>query len=621
MWNNYLFLVVIIPLIAALANLIFPKLIKKILTFVAVLLTLIFSIKIFVAGSLSYSILNTQVFQTDALSNFILLFINILSLIILIYSLKNVDEKFESKYFLLFPLVVSFANGAVISANIIAFICFWGLSGLLIYLIGILKGEISAESSRKSFIIMGSSDVLLIIGVVIIAIKQLILNGSGMFDISFANIFNVSLFDIQISLSGGLSYLAFFCILLAAFAKAGAFPMHTWLPDYAKDSPIEGVALVPAAMDKLLGIYLLARLMMNLFTIPFFIRGIVMILGAFTVIIAVMMALIQHNGRKLLGYHAVSQVGYMVLGISTGNPIGIIGGLFHMVNNAIYKSSLFLSFGSVEKQTGTADLDDMGGLARKMPWTFLAAIIGALSISGIPPLNGFFSKWMVYQGILETASQQGTIWQIIINTCLVLAVFGSALTLASFIKFIHAIFLSKLPKKYNDVKEVCFINWFANNLLALLCVIFGVLAFALPVKMFLLPILPAGTMLSDILLGFYSTKVIMFLFVISIILGTIIYLIFRKIRFDDEYVGTKPTTEAHRLTGVDFYNEIKEMRPFRQIYKLAEKKYFDIYNWYENFLFGFGDVLHKLHTGLLHTYAMWMLAGLVIVTLILVNAL
>ncbi|MEA2103973.1 MAG: proton-conducting transporter membrane subunit [Candidatus Cloacimonadota bacterium] len=621
MWNNYLFLVVIIPLIVALVNLVVPKLIKKVLTFAGVLLTLIFSIKAFVAGSLSFSILNTQVLHTDSLSNFILLFVNILSLIILIYSLKNVDKKFESKYFLLFPLVVSFANGAVISANIIAFICFWGLSGLMLYLFGLLKGEVSTESSNKSFIIIGGSDVLLIIGIAIIAIKQLMLNGSGIMGISFANIFSLNLFDIHLTLSSGLSYVAFFCILLAAFAKAGAFPMHTWVPDYAKDAPIESVALIPAAMDKLLGIYLLARIMMGLFTIPFFIRGIVMILGAFTLITAVMMALVQHNGRKLLGYHAVSQVGYMVLGISTGNPIGIIGGLFHMVNNAIYKSSLFLSFGSVEKQTGTADLDDMGGLARKMPWTFLAALIGALSISGIPPLNGFFSKWMVYQGILETASRHGTIWQIIINTCLVLAVFGSALTLASFIKFIHAIFLSKLPKKYDDVKEVPFVNWFANNLLTLLCVIFGVLAFAVPVKIFILPILPAGTLLEDILLGFYSTKVIMFLFAISIILGAVIYLIFKKVRFDEVYVGTKPTTEANRVTGVDFYNEIKEMSPFRQIYKMAEKKYFDIYKWFEDFSFGFGEIFHKLHTGLLHTYAMWMLAGLVIVTLILVNAL
>jgi len=175
--------------------------------------------------------------------------------------------------------------------------------------------------------------------------------------------------------------------------------------------------------------------MNTLFIYPFAIRAIVMILGALTIIIAVMMALVQHNGRKLLGYHAVSQVGYMVLGIGTGTPIGIIGGLFHMVNHAIYKSSLFLSFGSVEKRTGTPELDKLGGLAKKMPLTFIAALIGALSISGVPPFNGFFSKWMVYQGVLVSASQQGRIWQIVLNVCFVLAIFGSALTLASFINF------------------------------------------------------------------------------------------------------------------------------------------------------------------------------------------
>ena len=604
MLNNYLVLVVLIPVITTIINIFSPKILKKILTFAGVSSTLYFSIRIFSAGNLSFPMLNGIVLQSDSLSNFILLFINILSLIILIYSLKNVKPEFESKFFLLFPLTVGFCNGVAVSANIIAFLIFWGLSGLVVYLFGLLKGKVAAESSRKAFIIIGSSDVLLLLGLILMQ--------------SFAKTNNM--FIMNVPLVGTLSYIAFFCLLLAAFAKAGAFPMHTWVPDFAKDAPIESVALLPAALDKLLGIYLLARIMMSLFQIPFFINGIVMILGAFTVIMAVMMALIQHNGRKLLGYHAVSQVGYMVLGIGTGNPIGIVGGLFHMVNNAIYKSNLFLSFGSVEKRTKTADLDEMGGLARKMPLTFVAALIGALSISGVPPFNGFFSKWMVYQGVLKTASQQNHIWQIILNICLVLAVFGSALTLASFMKFIHSIFLSKLPKKLENIKEISFNNWFANLLLSLLCIIFGIFAFAIPVKMFIIPILAPGTTLQNILLGFYSSSTIVFLFVVSIILGLIIYLIFKKVRFDDEYVGTMPTTEANRITGVEFYSDIRNMNPFKKIYNWAERKYFDIYKWGTDVTVSGGNIFSKLHTGLLHTYAIWLLAGMVIVTIILISA-
>src|SRR4030043_1255511 len=105
-----------------------------------------------------------------------------------------------------------------------------------------------------------------------------------------------------------------------------------------------------------------------------------MIIGAVTIVAAVMMALIQHDLRKLLAFHAVSQVGYMVLGIGTGNPIGIAGGLFHMLNNTLYKSCLFLTSGNVEYRTHTSDLDKLGGLSKEMPLTYICALIASLSI-------------------------------------------------------------------------------------------------------------------------------------------------------------------------------------------------------------------------------------------------
>ncbi|MBC8526586.1 MAG: hypothetical protein H8D22_06950, partial [Candidatus Cloacimonetes bacterium] len=167
MWNNYLVLVILVPVIVAIVNIFVPKVLKKILTLAGILASLYFSIRIFIIGGLSFSFLNETILKNDALSNFILLFINILSLIILIYSLKNVKSEFESKFFLLFPLTVGFCNGVAVSANIIAFLIFWGLSGLVVYLFGLLKGKVAAESSRKAFIIIGSSDVLLLLGLIL----------------------------------------------------------------------------------------------------------------------------------------------------------------------------------------------------------------------------------------------------------------------------------------------------------------------------------------------------------------------------------------------------------------------------------------------------------------------
>ena len=127
-----------------------------------------------------------------------------------------------------------------------------------------------------------------------------------------------------------------------------------------------------------------------------------MTIGTLTIVLAVAMALIQKDMKRLLSYHAISQVGYMVLGIGTALPIGIMGGLFHMLNHVIYKSCLFMTAGSVEKQTGTTDLRKIGGLGRKMPLTMVCFIISALAISGVPPLNGFFSKELVFDAALES---------------------------------------------------------------------------------------------------------------------------------------------------------------------------------------------------------------------------
>ena len=124
----------------------------------------------------------------------------------------------------------------------------------------------------------------------------------------------------------------------------------------------------------------------------------------------------------MLAFHSVSQVGYMVIGIGTGTALGVIGGLFHLLNMIIVKGSLYLCGGSVQYRTGKTKFDEMGGLAKAMPWTFVSTLIAALAIAGVPPLNAFVSKWMVYQGIIERGGAAFPIF-------LLIAMFCSALTL------------------------------------------------------------------------------------------------------------------------------------------------------------------------------------------------
>jgi formate hydrogenlyase subunit 3/multisubunit Na+/H+ antiporter MnhD subunit len=419
----------------------------------------------------------------------------------------------------------------------------------------------------------------------------------------------------------GLSVFAFILFACAAFAKAGAMPFHSWIPDTAEHAPTSVVAYLPASVDKLLGIYLLARISLYLFNLTGGMMLLLLIVGAFTIIAAVMMALVQHDLKRLLSYHAVSQVGYMVLGVGTLNPIGVAGGLFHMVNHAIYKGCLFLCSGSVEKREGTTDLDSLGGLARYMPITFFSCVVAALAISGIPPLNGFVSKWMVYQGIIQLGRNGGHIWVI----WLVAAMFGSALTLASFMKVLHAVFLGVRARKGDGPKEVGPAMAIPMLVLAALCLAFGIFAYAIPLSGFILPAVDSMVSMNvpDLgqWLGWWSPGLATVFIVIGILIGLIIYGAGRlkAVRTSSMYVGGEILPGEARVTGTDFYNTVSDMGFFHGVYTAAEKRAFDTYDIGKKFSFYFIKGFRAMHSGILPEYLTWVLAGVLVLLVILLR--
>jgi formate hydrogenlyase subunit 3/multisubunit Na+/H+ antiporter MnhD subunit len=334
-----------------------------------------------------------------------------------------------------------------------------------------------------------------------------------------------------------------------------------------------------------------------------------MAVGSFTIVAAVMMALVQHDLKRLLGYHAVSQVGYMVLGIGTGNPIGIAGGIFHMLNHAIYKSCLFLSAGAVEKRTGTSDLDKLGGLAKVMPVTFLTFMIASFAISGVPPFNGFASKWVIYQGVIENGKSGGVLWIV----WLIAAMFGSALTLASFMKLLHAVFLGQpsveLAEEKNAKEKTSFAMLIPMVTLAALCILFGVLAYRIPLKMFILPSLKSGVVFE----GFWHSGPATLMIIAGLVAGVVIYLLglSAKSRVTDAFVGGEnlATHKEMRMSGTEFYNTIQDVEGLKPIYSMAEKKSFDIYEVGTKITLWFTGILKYLHNGILPTYLAWCLIG------------
>ncbi len=552
-----------------------------------------------------------QFFLIDLLSRFIYLGIGFFGFVISLYGagytkkseirnpkseIKN--EKFSisdvNKFFAYFFLTLGSAFTVAVANNLLLLLVFWGFLGVTLYLMIQQGREGANEAAKKSLIIIGASDCFLILGIGII--WQLT---------HTLNITEISLpthYSLLISVS-------FICFAIASFAKAGNMPLHTWIPPTAATAPIPVTAYLPASLDKLLGIYLLARCVISIYMVSPGLSSFLMIFGALTIIFAVFMAMIQHSGRKLLSYHAVSQVGYMVLGIGTGNPIGIAGGLFHMFNHAIYKSCLFLGLGEVEKNTGTDDLDSLGGLAGKMPLTLFTMLTASLAISGIPPLNGFFSKWLVYQGVINTFGSRNAF---IPALCLVAALFGSALTLASFMKLIHSIFLARKSTRSSLIAPHSSIFLIIPQLiLAVACIALGIFAYPLIINPVFKRILPFETV------GIWRPELTTGLIIVGILLGFLIYGISKvKVRITPEFIGGEKIRSDMRVSGTDFYLTISEIPIFERIYSAAERKLFDIYEIFKTWVFFFSRRLRLAHTGSLPFYILWIVIGLAIILVI-----
>jgi len=549
-------------------------------------------------------------FATTPLSLICAIFAAMFFVFTVIYSIRHMRGHRGLWRYYIYLLATFLATlGVLFSTTFLVLLVLWGFLGLMLYLlINFGNREGTPESARKSLAIIGGTDVLMLLGIVLIwSIRYGATGLAGFLRLPFGGM--------ALDLSSTGAVIAYLCLASAAFAKAGAMPFHTWLPDTARDAPVPVAAFLPASLDKLLGIYFLARITLDVFVMTPAMNTVLMALGSITIMAAVMMALVQHDLRRLLGYHAVSQVGYMVLGIGTGNPVGIAGALFHMFNNTIYKSSLFLAGGEVERRTGTSDLSKLGGLVKAMPLVFVAFLIASLSISGVPPFNGFASKWMLYQGVISGGGSLWVVW-------LVAAMLGSALTLASFMKLVHTVFLgqpSALSQTVIEKKEKTGLGTMLPlTVLSLLCIGLGVLAWKIPFSQYFRPEV-AGEIYMP---GIWQSGMATLVLVAGLVIGYIIYLAgnAKKARVVAPFVGgeTLADNPDMRVSGVDFYRTIKEMGIIRGIYRMAEKKLFDLYEVLQKTAAGFGIIFSFMHNGILSRYFLWFIIGLVVLCIVLI---
>lgn len=549
-----------------------------------------------------------ELFRIDRLAQFIGVFVILFTVLTLLYSVESMrGRRGLARYYICVLLTCATSLGVVFADNLILFMAFWGFLGLLLYLlIDVARTDAAAYTAKKALIIIGGTDAFMLLGLAIVWRLA-----------ERPNLLALSISTLRLDLDTRAAVIAYLCLAAGALAKAGAMPFHTWVPDTAENAPVTVTAFLPASLDKLLGIYLLVRLSVDMFQMTAAMNTVLMAIGSITIIAAVMMALIQHDLKRLLGYHAVSQVGYMVLGIGTGNPVGIAGGLFHMLNHAIYKSCLFLSGGAAEKECGTGELSRMGALARAMPVTFVTFLIGSFAISGVPPLNGFASKWMIYQGVIATGAEGNGLWVI----WLIAAMFGSALTLASFMKLVHAVFLGvpavESRERIQTAREAKPAITLPGGILATLCVLFGLFAYGIPLRFFILPSLGMDVTYS----GDWSPFLAFVLILVGLAVGVLIYFLGTgtKTRTAAPFVGGETVVEheAMRVSGVDFYRTVQDLRFLRPTYRLAEKKRFDVYDIGRECTFLFSRALSAVHNGVLPRYLAWCLLGMLILLYVL----
>lgn len=604
---------VFIPLAVGLALLFLPRraTLFKAVTLAVSVVAFVLSVQIFRRGQAAHAwpILELGAFRLDLLlkaaplGSFILMFAMGFGVLITLYSVASKAAIARSnEYYGSILLTIGGAAGILLSDHLLFLLIFWEIVTASLYILISTGGKGSNFAATKSFALIGVSDAGFLLGVGIVW--------------ALAGTFVIS--DLDVATTSALPIVAFLLLMLAAITKAGAMPLHTWVPASGEYAPTSVMALLPAALDKLLGIYLLVLVTTRMFTISSDALSIVLAaIGAGTIIVAVMIAMVQHNLKKLLSYHAVSQVGYMILGIATLTPVGIAGGVFHMLNNAIYKCCLFLCGGAVEEATGTADLEKLGGLGTKMPWTFVTCLIAALSISGIPPLNGFASKWMVYQGVVQMGRTQAGAGAGLWPLWLVAAMFGSALTLASFVKILHSVFLSRRPDALAGVKEVSWAQVVPMLVLAFLCVVFGVFYLA-PLRWFIFPALGVADG-AGVFIGSWNSILATVLLLIGLGVGAGVLwagAFARKVRIVPTWTcGEVQRNDDMIIPGTHFYKTVSSMGGLKQMYGGQERGYFDVYDQGGRVGLALTGMLRWLHTGVLPMYLTWVVLGLLIALL------
>ena len=421
----------------------------------------------------------TFAIRLDPLASFFVLTISLVGLAASIFALGYVT-KFYGRASI--SLLGSLFNGFLLSMTLVVladngffFLIVWELMSLLSYFLVVTEHEKTDVRYAGLFYL-----IMTHVGTAFIILTFLFLFQEG-------GSFSFEAFrHPEQPLPDSMKTLVFLMALIGFGTKAGIVPLHVWLPYAHPAAPSHISALMSGVMIKT-AIYALIRMYFDFFGghFPWWWGFVVLVTGAFSALLGVMYALMEHDLKSLLAYHSVENIGIILLGIGAGMifhsygldelaALGLIAGLYHTINHAVFKALLFVGAGSLLYATHTRNMEEYGGLLRRMPWTGACFLIGAVSIAALPPTNGFVSEWLVFQSLFLSIQMPSLLMKLMLPIAAAMLALTGVLALTCFAKAFGISFLA-LPRSSHakHAREVPWSMRIGMGFLATVCIVLG----------------------------------------------------------------------------------------------------------------------------------------------------
>lgn len=418
--------------------------------------------------------------QIDYLSAFFLLVVSLLGCAVSLYSIGYTNQFTQRTktglFIFLYNILLLSLIGVVTAGNAVLFLIMWEMMALTNYFL--IEYEHENDSTRKAgFLYITMTHI----GTAFLVVMFLLLY-------SYAHSFEFSAMRAAVgTMPSFVRSLVFLCALIGFGVKAGIMPLHIWLPEAHPAAPSNVSALMSGVVIKT-GIYGIVRVAFDLLgPNPLEWWGIlVLAIAVVSSVLGVLYALMEHDLKRLLAYHSVENIGIILMGVgaalcfsSLGHPtlaaLALTAGLFHVLNHALFKGLLFLGAGSINNATHTRNIEELGGLIRKLPWTAVFFLVGAAAISALPPLNGFASEWLTFQALLFGFNISDFALKLAIPVTVALLALTGALAAACFVKAFGITFLGSARSHYaENASESPLTMVIGMGVLAVLCIAIGI---------------------------------------------------------------------------------------------------------------------------------------------------